>query len=144
MNALFLYKVEKYVTLCMSQCVCHSVYGTVCMSQCVCHSVYVTVCMSHCVQFSMDHSKLQSLFIRSFVHKVNQHFSKRLQTIMLLFKFELIRFVPRVNIERRQRLFLITKKSRRKLVLLRYVLLSLSIYNNYVGILLSNGSILFN
>lgn len=60
---------------------------------------------------------------------------------MLPFGFELIRFVPRVNIERRLRLFLITLKARRKLVLLRYVFLSLSIYNNYVGILLSNGSI---
>ena len=42
------YKFEgdsRYVTLCMLQYLCQSVYVTVSISQCVCFSKYIAVCM---------------------------------------------------------------------------------------------------
>src|SRR5437868_1301554 len=41
-----------YYTVCITQCVLHSVYYTVCITQCVLHSVYYTVCITQCVYYT--------------------------------------------------------------------------------------------
>jgi len=48
------------VTVCLSQCACHSVSVTVCLSQCVCHSVSVTVQLSQCVCQNVSHFNCHS------------------------------------------------------------------------------------